>query len=92
MRVFEGLCSGSLLLTDAVGNIEELFENGEHLILYRSDEEAFNKIDLILSDTVAVENISKEGCEWVRMYHTYDNRGIAILDTVVSVKAKKKQS
>ncbi len=89
MRVFEGLCSGSLLLTDAVGNIEELFENGEHLILYRNDEEAFEKIDPILGNAVDVDDIAKKGCERVNKYHTYDNRGIAILDTVVSVKAKK---
>jgi hypothetical protein len=89
MRVFEGLCSGSLLLTDAVGNIEELFKNDEHLILYRSDEEAFKKIDLILGGAVDEDAIAKNGCEQVRKYHTYDNRVMAILDTVVSIKAKK---
>ena len=36
MRVFEALCSGSVLLTDRAegSGLEELFEDGKHLVIY----------------------------------------------------------
>ena len=39
MRVFEALCSGSLLLTDRAegSGLECLFEDGKHLAIYDDD-------------------------------------------------------
>ena len=47
MRVFEGLASGSLLLTNDLGENgqDELFRDGAHLAAYREADDLVDKIE-----------------------------------------------
>ena len=75
MRVFEALCSGSLLLTDgAIGSgLEEMFENRKHLIIYE-DENIENLIAHYLDDAKERELIAEQGRQEVLKNHTYAHR------------------
>lgn len=74
MRVFEALASGALLITEEAAGLEDLFEEGRHLVIYRTDDEALDLIERYLSDQEARERIAAQGCALVREKHTYDKR------------------
>ena len=82
MRVFEGPATGSLLLTDRIGNgLSDLVGDREHVVLY-DDEQLLELADEYLGDSVARERIARQGYEHVRAHHTYDHRVRALLDVV----------
>jgi len=74
MRVFEVMGAGGFLLTNWVPTIEELFEDGKHLVLYRSMEEAIDKAKYYLKHDSEREKIAKAGFEEVMAKHTIDHR------------------
>jgi GT2 family glycosyltransferase len=76
MRVFEALCTGSLLLTDPAGvsGLEELFRDGEELALYRCDNELEDVIRFYLINDELREQIACRGRQVVLKAHTYDHR------------------
>ena len=82
MRVFEGLCSGSLLVTNdlAQNGQAELFQNEKHLITYESDEELLDKIRFYLKNDAARMRIAAAGRREVNEFHTYRHRIERILD------------
>ncbi|MBX3436539.1 MAG: glycosyltransferase [Planctomycetaceae bacterium] len=84
MRVFEGLCSGSLLVTNdlAERGLAELFQDGVHLATYQSDEELFDKISYYLTHQAARERIAANGRAEVLARHTYRHRMERLLDVV----------
>jgi spore maturation protein CgeB len=82
MRVFETLGTGSFLLTDYVPYIEELFEDGKHLVLYRSIEEAIDKAKYYLAHDSEREKIAQAGYEEAMKNHTIDKRVDRILDKI----------
>lgn len=84
MRVFEALCSGSLLLTnDLSSNGQgELFRDGDHLITYRNREDLLNKLEYYLQNEHQREQIALAGRAEVLARHTYRHRMEAILETV----------
>ncbi len=82
MRVFEGMCSGSALLTDRAGHIETIFSENEHLFLYGTDDEAMQKIDALLNDQVLLERVASKGLQIAMGKHTYTNRIKALLHIV----------
>jgi glycosyltransferase involved in cell wall biosynthesis len=63
MRVFEALCSGSLLVTnDLSTNAQaELFQDGKHLVTYSGDEELLDKIRFYLRHDASRERIARAG-------------------------------
>jgi spore maturation protein CgeB/tetratricopeptide (TPR) repeat protein len=75
MRVFEALCSGSLLLTDCANGsgLEEMFENRKHLIVYE-DEDIENLIAHYLDNDKERELIAEQGRQEVLNNHTYAHR------------------
>jgi Glycosyl transferases group 1/DUF based on E. rectale Gene description (DUF3880) len=82
MRVFEGPATGSLLLTDRIGNgLSTLVDDREHVVMY-DDEQFLELADEYLRDSVARDRIAKHGYEHVRTHHTYDRRVDSILETV----------
>jgi hypothetical protein len=82
MRVFEGPATGSLLLTDRIGNgLSELVRDREHVVLY-DDEQLLELADEYLCDSVARDRIARHGYDHVRTHHTYDHRVDSILETV----------
>jgi len=72
-RVFEALATGSLLLTDAVGNgLEQLFEDGRHLVTYRKGDvdDAVTKARYYLEHPQEREQIAAHGHALVCSRHT----------------------
>jgi len=74
MRVFEALASGALLITDEAEGLEDLFEDGVHLVVYRNDEDVLGLVERYLADDEARERIAAAGCAFVHEKHTYDHR------------------
>ena len=84
MRVFEALASGSLLITDPAEGLEELFTDGEHLVIYRNDEELLDVIQYYLEHPEERERIAAAGRELVLAKHTYRHRLDAMMKLVES--------
>jgi len=82
MRVFEGPATGTLTLTDRIGNgLSEILVDGEHVVMY-DDDQLVELADRLLRDDATRERIATQGYEHVRAHHTYDHRVGALLDTV----------
>ncbi|NIA14336.1 MAG: glycosyltransferase [Nitrospiraceae bacterium] len=74
MRVFEALASGALLITDEADGLEDLFEDGVQLVVYRRDEDLPGLIQRYLEDDGARERIAAAGKSLVLERHTYAHR------------------
>jgi hypothetical protein len=82
MRLFEGMATGTTVLTDRIGNgLSELVTDREHVVIY-DDDQLVDLVDEFLRDDVSRERIARQGYEHVRAHHTYGHRVTAILDTV----------
>ena len=93
MRVFEALCSGSMLVTDrALGSgLDEFFADKKHLIIY-DDEIIEQTITHYLNNEPERERIANEGRKEVLAKHTYCHRTdtmIQILDKQIGSIEKK---
>lgn len=86
MRCFEVMGAGGFLLTDYVPYIEELFEDGKHLVLYRSVEEAIDKAKYYLSHDSEREKIAQAGLEEVMRAHTIDHRVLRMLEAAKEIR------
>src|SRR5919204_6215704 len=87
MRVFEGPATGTLLLTDRIGNgLTELVAEREHVVMY-DDETLIGVVDEVLRDGAARERIARQGYEHVRAHHTYDHRVSSLLDAIFASRA-----
>jgi glycosyltransferase involved in cell wall biosynthesis/SAM-dependent methyltransferase/Tfp pilus assembly protein PilF len=82
MRVFEAMAAGALLITDEADGLEDLFVDGEHLIIYRKDEDLLPLIEHYLGNPEARERIAAAGRELVLKEHTYDRRMGQLLATL----------
>lgn len=74
MRVFEALASGALLITDPADGLDELFRDGEHLVVYRDDAELVPLIEKYLADHAERERIAAAGRALALSEHTYRHR------------------
>lgn len=88
MRTFEVMSTGSFLLTNWIPTIEEFFEDGKHLVLYRSEEEMIDKAKYYLAHDEERERIAQAGFEEVRAKHTIQHRVDVILGEFLKSKAK----
>lgn len=84
MRVFEVMGTGSFLLTNWVPTIEDLFEDGKHLVLYRNMDECIEKAKYYLKHDDEREKIAQAGYEEVIKNHTIQNRVNVILETYLN--------
>ena len=84
MRMFEVMSCGALLLTNKIkGNgFEELFEEGKHLVTYRSQKELFRLVDYYLAHDREREQIARNGYQLVVGCHTYEIRLAKMLDYI----------
>ncbi|NOX17288.1 MAG: glycosyltransferase [Chlorobi bacterium] len=87
MRVFEGLCSGSFLLTDLPKNSgqDELFVDGEDLAVY-DDKFIVEKAKFYLENDKLREAIAARGRSLVLNAHKYEDRVNDMLDVVEGKK------
>lgn len=81
MRTFEIMATRSLCLTSWIPTIEEFFEDGKHLVLYRSLDEMIDKAKYYLAHDEERERIAQAGYEEVMARHTIQNRVDTILNT-----------
>lgn len=80
MRVFEGMASGRLLITDKIGNgLSELFTDGKELIIYSDLEEAYRAIEHYAVHAEEREAVAVSGMRSVLRAHTYEHRARRIL-------------
>lgn len=90
MRVFEAMCTGSLLITDNAkkSGQDELFIDGEDLVVYNDDNiiEVFEKY---LADDDERKMIAERGRETVLNAHTYLHR---MRELVAVVKGEKEST
>lgn len=88
-RVFEALCSGSMLLTDRLpeaSGLESLFTDREHLVLY-GDDDLESLAAYYLKHEGEREAIAARGREEALARHTYAARANAFLTDTVGASA-----
>lgn len=83
MRVFEALCSGSLLVTDQApgSGLADLFRDGEHLVVYE-DEAIVETVRYYLEHPEEARCIAEQGRREVLAKHTYAHRVRAMMNHV----------
>lgn len=82
MRCFEATATGSFLLTEWVPHLDELFEDGKHLVTYKTIDEAVEKAKYYLEHEEEREKIAKAGMEHTLKNHTYELRAKKVLSTI----------
>jgi spore maturation protein CgeB len=76
MRIFEVMCSGTLLITNYIRNngFSDLFEQGKHLVVYKNIRQLFRLIDYYLTHQREREEIAYAGHQLVNSSHKYVDR------------------
>lgn len=87
MRVFETLGTGSFLLTNWLPTLGELFEDGTHLVTYRTFDEAVDKARYYLKNDSAREKIALAGYNEAMAKHTYRHRVEAMMKHSTQMEA-----
>ena len=83
-RIFEGLSSGSVVLSHYSNEIYELF--GDIIILSNEDNDIPNLIDNILNDPSKQERLGRLSREIIINKHTWDHRAVQILDLFWNIR------
>ena len=88
MRVFEGLCSGSLVITDEIkeNGFEDIFGGRDVLVTYSSFGNLKDKIDYYLLHDEERLKIGNAGREFVLEGHTYKSRVDSIMTEMQKFK------
>jgi O-antigen biosynthesis protein len=86
MRVFETLSTGSFLLTNWIPTLGDLFEDGKHLVSYKTLDEMVEKAKYYLEHDDDRELIARTGHEEFIAKHTYKHR----VETILSIVDGKK--
>lgn len=73
-RVFETMGCNTLSLTNQTENIDVLFKDMENIVIYKNQEELYDRLKVLLDDTSLIKKISSSGYDLVNKKHTYDNR------------------
>ena len=77
-RLFEVTGVGSMILTDAAINLEELFKPGEEIVAYRNIDVCVTLAKQYLNDDKKRESIAKAGCRRTLRDHTVSQRALDI--------------
>ncbi len=78
-KVYETLACRAFLLVDAQKDVQTLFEDGKHLVIFKNLEDLREKIDYYLHHKEERERIASLGYEEVIQKHTYIHRVRQIL-------------
>jgi len=89
MRVFEALCSGTLLVTDPAVGLEDFFEDGKHLAIYKDETDLLAKIQYYIDNPDQREQIAEVGKQEVLEKHTYECRIASMMETLDRVLDKE---
>lgn len=82
MRVQEVLSTGSFLLTNWIPTLGELYEDGKHLVTYKTLDEMVEKTKYYLEHEDEREKIAEAGHKHFVENHTYKHRVETILSIV----------
>ena len=74
MRCFEATATGSMLLTEDVYGLSDLFEYDKEIVTYKNVDEAIDKIKYYLENEDEREIIAQEGMRRTLKDHTYKQR------------------
>lgn len=89
MRTFEALGCKKALVTEWLPSLGDLFEDGKHLALYKTIDEAVALTRGLLADPVKREAMAQAGYAEVIAKHTYRRRAQEILEVCLQWKAQK---
>jgi hypothetical protein len=89
MRTFETLACKRLLLCEDVPGVRDHFENGKHLVLFKTIDEAVAKAKELLADTPRREAIAEAGYREFLAKHTYMHRSKEILKQCLNYEPKE---
>ena len=89
MRVFETMGTKTCLLTDDIPDIKDLFEDGKHLVLFSSIDEAVEKMKWLLEDDTVRNSIATTGYQEVLSKHTYKHRAEQMLKVCLNYSENK---
>lgn len=89
MRSFEALACKRLLLTEDVPGVRDHFEDGKHLVLFRTIDEAVEKTRWYLQDEVGRNKIAEAGYNEFISKHTYMHRTKEILKVCIGYEEKE---
>jgi spore maturation protein CgeB len=89
MRVFETMGTKTCLLTDDIPDIHDHFEDGKHLVLFKSIDEAVEKMKWLLEDDTVRNSIAITGYQEVLSKHTYKNRAEQMLKVCLNYSENK---
>lgn len=91
MRVFEGMCSGSLMLSEDFDGRKDIFKE-DQLAVFSSEDEMLEKIRYYPKNEEEREKIAYSGMIEVLEKHTYMNRVKRILESLKNSSIKKTPS
>lgn len=89
MRVFEVLGCRTLLLTENIPTIHELFKDGVHLVTYNSIDDAIEKAKYYIEHDEERERIAEAGYQEVITKHTYKHRVDEVLKRIGLTKTEE---
>ena len=73
-RDFEIPCCGGFLITGEAPNIEEYYNVGSEIVVYRNINDLVDKVRYYLNNSDERELIAKSGCSRALSCHTYEKR------------------
>ncbi|MFZ8805498.1 MAG: glycosyltransferase family protein [Candidatus Calescibacterium sp.] len=88
MRIFEGLMSGSMVITNKIKNngFEELFEEGKDIVVFENWKDLKEKIDYYLKNEEEREKVASNGYEKAIKFHKYEDRVKFMLEKIYDSK------
>lgn len=89
MRTFEALACKRLLLTEDVPAVRDHFEDGKHLVLFKTIDEAVERARWYIEDQPSREKIAEAGYQEFLAKHTYRHRAEEILKTCLNYEPIK---
>ena len=81
-RVFDVPACGAFMLTDYQKSIDELFDAGKEIVIFREREEIPGLVKYYLDNPEKREAVSRKGMERVLKQHTYKHRIAALIDAM----------
>lgn len=90
MRVFEALACKRLLLTEDIKAVRDHFEDGKHLVMFKTIEEAVEKAKYYLAHADERNAIAEAGYQEFLSKHTYMHRAKELLKVCIGYDAEEK--
>jgi glycosyltransferase involved in cell wall biosynthesis len=78
MRLYEATGMGAMLITDDKKNLNNLFDVGKEVVVYKNSEDLVNKINYYFKNSKEREKIAEAGQERTLKYHNYRVRMVEL--------------